>query len=407
MSELISAHNENSFRWRLLTTVCTLALLATSPAAKAGDDSDRPTFWFEVGGQLEALSRTEDKITAPFLEALPNPGPTPFAKQGFARGVNMVPVAPPDGAFDPFLPLAAEKPPHYAFGGEAKISFEPKGSNWIFTAAVLYGRSNGYKNEKQQTNSRLDSITNPNYATNILALPIARFTNTKANYSESHAVVDFQVGRDVGLGLFGRGSESTVNFGVRFAQFTSRESLTVNALPNLQAYAGHFAYPPLFNKYFYNTRFQTYVLTGHTDRSFHGLGPSLSWNASTPLVGDDRGAEFTFDWGVNAAVLFGRQRAKTEHKTSSYDRYHTFNFQYELRTTRYKTHHSTARSRSVVVPNVGGFAGLSLKFPNAKISLGYRADFFFGAMDTGVDVRHTQDMSFHGPFAKISIGLGG
>jgi hypothetical protein len=57
------------------------------------------------------------------------------------------------------------------------------------------------------------------------------------------------------------------------------------------------------------------------------------------------------------------------------------------------------------VPNVGGFAGLSVRRANAKVSFGYRADFFFGAMDAGIDARHTEDMSFHGPFAKISVGL--
>ena len=65
------------------------------------------------------------------------------------------------------------------------------------------------------------------------------------------------------------------------------------------------------------------------------------------------------------------------------------------------------RSRSVVVPNVGGFAGLSVKYPNVKVSFGYKADFFFGAMDGGIDVRRTEDVGFHGPYASVSIGLGG
>jgi hypothetical protein len=65
------------------------------------------------------------------------------------------------------------------------------------------------------------------------------------------------------------------------------------------------------------------------------------------------------------------------------------------------------RSRSVVVPNVGGFVGMSLRFPNAKVSLGYRIDAFFGAMDGGIDTRKTYDRDFYGPFATISIGLGG
>jgi hypothetical protein len=73
-------------------------------------------------------------------------------------------------------------------------------------------------------------------------------------------------------------------------------------------------------------------------------------------------------------------------------------------------HHAPAphaRSRSVVVPNIGGFAGLSFIYDAAKLTLGYRADFFFGAMDTGIDARKTSDVGFHGPFTTISIGLGG
>jgi hypothetical protein len=65
------------------------------------------------------------------------------------------------------------------------------------------------------------------------------------------------------------------------------------------------------------------------------------------------------------------------------------------------------RTRSVTVPNLGAFAGLSFVYTNAKISFGYRADVFFGAMDEGVDARHSKDAGFYGPFAKISVGLGG
>ena len=68
---------------------------------------------------------------------------------------------------------------------------------------------------------------------------------------------------------------------------------------------------------------------------------------------------------------------------------------------------SGARSRSVVVPNVGGFAGISVRYSDAKLSLGYRGDFFFGAMDGGIDARDARNRSFHGPFATVSIGLGG
>jgi hypothetical protein len=65
------------------------------------------------------------------------------------------------------------------------------------------------------------------------------------------------------------------------------------------------------------------------------------------------------------------------------------------------------RARNVVAPNLGGFAALSYRFTNAKLSMGYRADFFFNALDRGIDVRQSTTLGYHGPFATVSIGLGG
>jgi hypothetical protein len=59
------------------------------------------------------------------------------------------------------------------------------------------------------------------------------------------------------------------------------------------------------------------------------------------------------------------------------------------------------------VPNLGAFAGLSFRFAQAKVSVGYRGDFFFGAMDGGLDTRKSYNQEFYGPFATVSIGLGG
>ena len=73
----------------------------------------------------------------------------------------------------------------------------------------------------------------------------------------------------------------------------------------------------------------------------------------------------------------------------------------------YSHSYNTARSRSVTIPNLGGYAGISFNFPNAKVRFGYRADFFFGARDSGLESHTTTDVGFHGPFATISIGLGG
>jgi len=61
----------------------------------------------------------------------------------------------------------------------------------------------------------------------------------------------------------------------------------------------------------------------------------------------------------------------------------------------------------VAVPNVGALFGVSYKYQNAKVSFGYRVDEFFGAMDGGIDTRKSENRGFFGPYANISIGLGG
>jgi len=124
------------------------------------------------------------------------------------------------------------------------------------------------------------------------------------------------------------------------------------------------------------------------------------------LIGNPDAGAVTFDWGLNGAVLFGRQHVTGSHETMAHhgSRQHNSG---ALPTLYPTVSHNTSRSRSVVVPNIGGFAGFSLRFPNAKVSLGYRVDAFFGAMDGGIDTRKTYDRDFYGPFATISIGLGG
>jgi hypothetical protein len=124
------------------------------------------------------------------------------------------------------------------------------------------------------------------------------------------------------------------------------------------------------------------------------------------LLGNPVAGSVTFDWGVNAAILFGRQKVHSQHITTAHHANIT-QTQGPLPTLYPTRVGNVDRSRSVVVPNVGGFAGLSVRYPIAKISVGYRVDAFLGAMDGGQDVRKTYDRNFYGPFATISIGLGG
>jgi hypothetical protein len=59
------------------------------------------------------------------------------------------------------------------------------------------------------------------------------------------------------------------------------------------------------------------------------------------------------------------------------------------------------------VPNLGGYIGASARYNNAKISFGYRADTFFGAMDGGQAAAKDYNRGFYGPYMNVSIGLGG
>ena len=387
MSELINKWlGQNDFRWQLLATVSAAALVASAygAGALAEDDADRPTVWIELGGQLERIDGSGQLFDAPFMGAV--------SQAGFTS------------------PLHNERPPLFSNGAEGKISFEPDGMNWIFSAAVRYGRSNSSQHVHQQAPGKQWHDYRPasTYRTgeNLLATATKfEFSDTLAKHDESHMVLDFQAGTDIGLGMFGRDDTSVLSLGVRFAQFTSRMSAQVAARPNVQILP--YTYLPPAWHFSVVGHYRNYALAASSARSFRGVGPSLSWNASAPVLGNPQVGEASLEWGANAAILFGRQKMSSRHQTSGRN-YSRFIYPYsKRRTSLYQTSNSSVRVRSVIVPNFGGFAGLSYRVQNFKVSAGYRADFFFGAIDGGIDTRKEQTLGFFGPFATISIGLGG
>ena len=217
--------------------------------------------------------------------------------------------------------------------------------------------------------------------------------------------MDFQVGKDVGLGLFSTETDNVINFGIRLAQFSSKQTFDVRALPDLRVkYLPSVAAPTRVRAPY----FHTYHASGTAARSFRGVGPSLSWNASEPVTDDVRNGEVTLDWGANAAILFGRQKTHVLHQEQGY--YHSPLARLEGATayvTVYKHAGGRDTNRSVTVPNLGGFVGGTYRVEDFKASFGYRADFFFRAMDAGIDTRKSETLGFYGPFASISVVLGG
>ncbi len=403
MSELIEKNGSSSVRRNLLVEASALALMsyvATMPVANA-EDGNRPTVWVELGGQLSRWENSQEPYAPPFAALTPS---------------NLSP------------PQESEKPPRWGVDESIALIFQPKNSDWAFFASIRYGRSGNSKRAHQQSNpdaytaylrihrsrnGRVRDFTN--YYTKYPQSP--RFVDVAAKQSESHVLLDFQAGKDLGIGLFGRNASSTLDVGVRFAQFSSKSRIKLRENPDWQFkthittfhisynyYSSHYSLQRTIQNVY--QPFHSFAGSFFASRSFDGLGPSISWNSSESLAGNSEGGSLAFDWGVNAALLFGRQKTKIYHQTTG--RFHsTYAAATNLPITYQRMPPDQMRSRGVVVPNIGAFAGFSVKYPSAKVSFGYKADFFFGAMDGGIDVRRTQDIGFHGPYASISIGLGG
>lgn len=381
MSELIQYGNHANIRWKLLTGASVLVLAASWAGLAHAEDGDHSTVWIELGSQLERVDSQQEVFAPPFFANAPASVLAPM--------------------------LDAQRAPRYTIGGEGKLTFTPEGSDWVFSAAVRYGRSNASRHKHHETNHPTVPLT---ISGNIVTAPYSHFNefgDGQSKLASSHTILDFRVGKDVGLGMFGGGGTSVFNAGVRFAQFSSRMDVTLHARP-VYGSLPTFGSPGVYN--FHSRYLSNNTAVIQAWRNTHAIGPALSWDASLPVAGNPSRTSVTVDWGVNAAVLFGRQKATVHHQTSGayFNGFLAGGYGSNAKVSSY-VHgpYDHERSRSVTIPNIGGFAGVSVKFPNAKVSLGYRADFFFNALDTGLDTHKSATIGFYGPFASVSVGLGG
>ncbi len=306
MSELMNTReNRTTFRWQLLTTASALALLgsvyAVVEAKAADDDADHPTVWIELGGQLSRLDNGQEAFSPPVTAARPL-------------------IFSPSQKFEKFS--------LYSLDETGKVSFEPDGSDWVFSASIRYGRSIGKKNVHQQTDPKKTTFhyNTPSgvrhTATSGTRAPeAARFADTNAQNGESHSILDFQAAKDVGLGMFGgKDGSSVLGLGVRFAQFSSISNIALKSDPDWHRLYQTLNIPSVGITNEKLTTGQAYHSNAaglRAARSFHGVGPSISWNASAPFAGSAKDGEFLFDWGANAALLFGRQKATIHHQSTA------------------------------------------------------------------------------------------
>jgi hypothetical protein len=374
MSELTDIQRNGTGRLGLLATASALALLSAAHAN--AQEPTRPTVWIELGAQAERIDGAEQRFMPAFTANL-----------------------------DAFTsPADFQKPPRYSLGGEAKIIFQPAGSDWQFAVSGRYGRSNAARKVHQQQDPQTDQFVVGTIVLNGNATR-ANFSDVVSEHGESHSVLDFRVGRDVGLGL-SSGANSVISFGVRFAQFSSRSKVDLHAQPDYD-----FNY--LKTKYYHS-----YAANSEMARSFRGIGPSLSWEGSVPFGGNIEDGELLLDFGANAALLFGKQKVEGHQQTvNTYhcrltvfghcdpDVFPTLDHGEQSPVHRTQQAASPVVSKSVTVPNIGASLGVTYRVENFKLALGYRGDFFFGAMDGGLTHREDANRFMHGPFATVGIGL--
>jgi hypothetical protein len=350
MNEPIARENQMRFRRGLLATVSALALCGAAYRANAADDS-HPPFWIELGGQFTQEQTDEEIYSPPFFAG------SPFIKSVSSLGMSA----------------------RASWDGTAKLAYETD-NGWLFSVAILYGKTNRNGTANHQT-AHASHYYNGKHVGGYDAYQLL---NVKT--SQSHTIMDFQAGKDVGLGSFGDNGNSVLNLGVRIAQFNTHLNATAQSQPtNINGYG----YYHIFRAKFAEAR------------RFNGVGPSLSWDASTTLLGKPSSSSIALDWGVNGAVLFGRQYTSNPHQTT--DNYKHYYHYLKITTA----HGGGPRSRNVVVQDLGGFAGVSWRYSSAKVAFGYRADFFFGAIDGGIDTAKKENVGFYGPFASVSVGIGG
>ncbi len=394
-----------TLRLRLLSTASATALILSAaglPSAQAAENR-QPALWIDLGWHSDHVYNSTDSFALPFGALVPQSGLT--------------------------APLAAAQNLEHSYGDDGKFTFRPSGTNWVFAAAVSYGRSHGQARIDQTQALPTTAFTTfhttiptypfPYHRTYVKPVQVsAKEINADIVNAESHYIIDFEAGKDVGLGLFGHEGTYTLSAGVRFAHFTNVLNVSqFHAKPDVHFSHFQYTHPTLaffpsgvqtVPWYFSGDRQIWHALAGNPSAShnFSGIGPSIDWDATTPLWGDERhGGAISLTWDVNGALLFGKQKDKAQHRTVGANNCYGRNCNAYV--TQYQNTSATRTTKNITVPNLGGAIGISYRFRDLKLNFGYRADFFFHAINTGFTGKSAITRGYQGPYASISVGLGG
>ncbi|HVT23900.1 MAG TPA: TonB-dependent receptor [Rhizomicrobium sp.] len=366
------------------------------------DTDALPRVWLQFGGNFNAVMNHDVIGYDPTSAYAPN----------FPNGGGPTPDWPSTLPTPPQL----EKLPNMGFDWDGAATIQLPDSDWKLKAGIRYGRTARNKHFHKsayagtKTNIQFGPASYPcsfigQYYPQYLGACyhgfINEFVDSRNISHESHVMLDFTLGKDVGLGSMGSG---TLSGGVRIAQFSEQTKVDIGANPNYHFYA------TVGQKYHDN-----YDFTSDEKRNFHGMGPLVMWDANQVLWGMGDDAQITFDWGINAGVLFGEQKVVLHH-TAQHCRHSGPGGGPFLAACdgagiggedpqTHEPDEDISRSTSATVPNLGGYLGASVRYRNSKLSLGYRADTFFNAVDGGQQTRDTFNRGFYGPYLNVSLGL--
>lgn len=289
------------------------------------------------GVAASALLLTQVRATA---EELPALQPVPSFYSAWVQGYGFWQA---DGGFGPFVPWLASPTNMQGLGGAVGLEIRPLSlTPWSFGVSLDVG---GTKRKKET------------FSTSSSSSGIAFTQSRKA----SHLILDFMVGRDMGLGL-GQTGEPLLQLqaGLRFARLKEQERFDIRS-GSPSSFGGVFA------------RF---------DRGFEGFGPRLAVVGSYPL---SRG--FSIDGRVGVAFLYGRSTLKIRGGTTSSG---------VPSSSSFRTH------KNGWVPSIDASLGVSYTFnQHAKVTLGYKAQGFYNAFKTQqVSPDEDRDFIFHGAFVE-------
>jgi hypothetical protein len=289
-------------------------------------------------------------------------------------------------------------------GREVKLTYAP--GPWRISAGYRVGESNGGSHKALAT--EIGDTGCRFFAPCYNAFQIITGTNyvdADVRDHEKHTVIDFMVGREVGIGALEM--ESTLSAGIRHAEFESTTRFIGFAVPDWDVADNH-AYTYYYGLPSTHHRYETDITA---QREFKGAGPVVSWEAAKQLLGDDASGRLDVNWSLEGGVLFGKQ--KTFGSGAEHQQYFDANFYYAHATmqqagpTVVTPPATPSRSKSVTVPTFAAALGLSYEIQRVKVSTGYRWERYFNVLDAGWAAENKVDRTIDGPYFKIAVGFGG